>query len=60
MPIQSSLPKVTRAATRLPFGSLTKFDIDFPTLPIRHSSELEIIYTLPKWMGVFHMRMTRK
>jgi hypothetical protein len=39
VPIQSSLPRVSRAATRLRFGSLTKCDIDFPTLPISHSSK---------------------
>ena len=39
LPIQSSLPRVIRAATRLQFGPLTESDIDFPTLPISHSSE---------------------
>ena len=39
LPIQSSLPRVTRAATRLQFGSFTKSYIDFTTLPISHSSE---------------------
>ena len=48
MPIQSSLAKVTRVATRLQFGALTESNvnghvgnvcIDFPTLPISHSSK---------------------
>ena len=33
------MPRVTRGATRLQFGSLTEYDIDFPTLSISHSSE---------------------
>ena len=37
--MQSSLPRVTRDATRLQFGSLTESNIDIPTLPISHSSE---------------------
>ena len=44
LPIQSSLPRVTRDATRLQFGSLTESDIDFPTLPISHSSECANVY----------------
>ena len=48
LPIQSSLARVTKATSRLQFGTHTDSDvnghvgnvcIDFPTLPISHSSE---------------------